>query len=79
MKFCKNQEIGPKILVWINNHYCIHIFFRKELIFANTHGQVGYAFEISRGPRVPDHFGGNYPRVITQGFWGSEKVGRSDR
>ena len=45
----------------------------------NTHGQVGCACEISRGPRVPDHFGGNYPRVITQGFWGSEKVGRSDR
>ena len=33
--------------------------------------------EISRGPRVPDHFGGSYPRVLTPGFWGSEKVCRS--
>ena len=40
--------------------------------------QVGCVCEISRGPRVPDQFWGNYPRVITQGFWGSEKVGGSD-
>ena len=40
--------------------------------------QVGCVCEISRGPRVPDQFWGNYPRVITQEFWGSEKVGRSD-
>ena len=33
---------------------------------------------IKLGQGVPDQFWGNYPRVITQGFWGTEKVGRSD-
>ena len=28
---------------------------------------------------VLDHFEENYPRVITLVFWGSEKVGRSER
>ena len=42
------------------------------------YGQVGCVCEILRGPRVLDQFWANYPRVITQGFWGSEKVGRSD-
>ena len=35
--------------------------------------------KISRGPRVPKWFSRYYPRVITPGFWGSQKVGGSKR
>ena len=61
--------------IWVVITWLIWVVVNPMVLY----DQVGCVCEISRGPRVPDHFWGNYPRVITQGFWGSEKVGRSDR